>query len=194
MTMCRRVASTAVALGFVAVAVVAAQDSDRPREFPEFRGTWLLDEQATEGLRAVVSRVGESILYDPTGMPAARTLVIATTPTDISVTKDGTVPPEVYRLDGSESQVRDPRTGAPLEARYRFTLVGDALALTASLPGAPGAPTRIMTDAYALREWEVLVVQRTLSYAAEEGHLRTLAGQRNYPQTLIYRRQALPRR
>lgn len=177
----------AVALVFVAWSAAAAQDSDRPREFPEFRATWMLDEKATEGLRALINRVGETILYEPTGMTAARTLVIATTPTEISVTKDGAAPPEVYRFDGREWHVRDPRTDAPLDTRYRFTLVGDTLALTATLPDQGVA--RIITDAYSLKEWDVLVVQRTLSYAAEEGHLRTLAGQRNYPQTLIYRRQ-----
>jgi hypothetical protein len=189
---CRRVVPLVVALGCLAWAGVAAQDSDQPREFPEFRGTWILDETATEGLRALENRVGESVLYDGIGFTVARTVVIATTSTAISVTKDGSVPPETYRFDGTETQVRDPRTGAPLDTRYRLTLVADALALTATLPG--NDVTRIITDAYSLREWEVLVVHRTVSYAAAEGHLRTLAGLRNYPQTLIYRRQPPPGR
>jgi hypothetical protein len=40
----------------------------------------------------------------------------------------------------------------------------------------------------------VLTVQRQLSYLAPEGHLRTLSGIRNDPQTLVYRRQPLPAR
>ena len=72
MTVCRRVVPIVVVLGVLAGAATAAQDSDRPREFPEFRGTWILDEKETGGLRAVVSRLGETILYDPTSMPVAR--------------------------------------------------------------------------------------------------------------------------
>ena len=47
------------------------------REFPEFRGTWVLDESAGKG-RIV-------------GLPLARKLVIATTPTELSLVKDACV-------------------------------------------------------------------------------------------------------
>jgi hypothetical protein len=172
--------------GGAAGGAAGAQDSDRPREFAEFRGAWMLDEKATEGLRATANRAGESLLFDAAGMPVARRIVITTTATEISLTKDVGLPAS-YRFDGSETQMRDARTGAPLAARYRLTLVADALALTETLPGT--GPTRVVTDAYSLQEWDVLIVHRTLSYVAPEGHLRTLAGARNYPHRLVYRRQ-----
>jgi hypothetical protein len=54
---------------------VWAQAENRPpREFQEVRGTWTLDETAGAGRIA--------------GLPVARTIVIATTPTEISVVKD----------------------------------------------------------------------------------------------------------
>ena len=184
-TTCRMMPILA-ALVWLAGGAAAAQDSDRAREFPEFRGTWVLDEKGTDGLRATTSRTGESLLFDAAGMAVARRIVIATTPTEISLTKDVGLPAS-YRFDGTETQMRDARTGGALAPRYRLTLVADALALTETLPG--NGPTRVITDAYSLQEWDVLVVVRTLSYVAAEGHLRTLAGLRNYPQKLVYRRQ-----
>jgi hypothetical protein len=180
----------------VSMAVLAgprawAQDSDAPREFTELRGTWILDEAATEGLRRMLSRTGESRVFDGLGFPVAQTLVIATTPTEMSVTKDSGLP-EVYRFDGTETQVRDPRTGAPLAERYRFTLVAELLALTLMRPRAD--MTEILTDAYSLTEWTVLRVERQLSYLGSEGHLRTLSGRRNDTQSIVYRRQPAPGR
>jgi hypothetical protein len=180
----------------VSMAVLAgprawAQDSDAPREFTELRGTWILDEAATEGLRRMVSRTGESRVFDGLGFPVARTLVIATTPTEMSVTKDAGLP-EVYRFDGTETQTRDPRTGAPLAERYRFTLVAELLALTLMRPR--GDMTEIITDAYSLTEWTVLRVERQLSYLGSAGHLRTLSGRRNDKQSIVYRRQPAPGR
>ena len=49
----------------------AQAESSPPREFPAFRGTWTLDESAGRG------HIG--------GLPLARTLAIATTPTEISL-------------------------------------------------------------------------------------------------------------
>lgn len=180
-----------VALAFVLGPRTWAQDSDKPREFPEFRGTWLLDETATEGLRQTVNRVGQPVVFDSLGFPVARRLVIGTTPTGISVTKDAALP-EVYRFDGTETQTKDPRTGASLDTRYTFTLVAESLALTSKLPGRE--MTQIITDAYSVIEWNVLTVRRQLSYLAAEGHLRTLSGVRNTTQTIVYRRQQVPAR
>jgi len=181
----------AVALACLSGPLASAQDSDRPREFPELRGTWLLDQTGGNGLRAAVNRVGQQVMFDGLGFPVARRLVIATTSTEISLTKDGGLP-EIYRFDGAESQTKDPRTGGLLDPRYRFTLVAGSLALTSRLQSA--SATQIVTDLYDLMEWDVLTVQRQLSYLAPEGHLRTLSGIRNTPQTILYRRQPLPGR
>jgi hypothetical protein len=180
----------AVALACLPGPLASAQDSDRPREFPELRGTWLLDEKGS-GLRPAVNRLGQQVMFDGLGFPVSRRLVIATTPTEISLARDGGLP-EIYRFDGAESQTKDPRTGGLLDTRYRFTLVAGSPALTSRLPSA--LVTQIVTDLYDLKEWEVLTVQRQLSYLAQEGHLRTLSGIRNDPQTIVYRRQPLPAR
>jgi hypothetical protein len=163
----------------------SAQDSFEPRQFAEFRGTWTLDEKATADLREVASRTGGTSLYDVLGFPVARKLVIATTPTEITVAKDSSLP-ELYRFDGSETQVRDPRTNAPLLPIYRFTLVSGMLALTTKT--TKDRTTEIITDAYSLPEWTVLEVERQLSILAPEGFLRSLSRLRNFPQTMIYRR------
>ena len=161
------------------------QDSNEPREFPEFRGAWTLDEGATDGLRELSSRTGRPRLYDALGFEVARTLVIATTATEVSITKDSALA-EIYRFDGSESQTRDPRTNVPLLPSYRFTLVAGMLALTKKTPG--DRATETITDAYRLTGWNMLNVERQLSYVGPQGHLMTLRGARNTPQVLVYRR------
>jgi len=159
--------------------IVAAQRApadplpDRtPREFVEFRGTWLLDEPAGAGRIA--------------GLPIARTLVIATTPAQISLVKDA-ADPEVYLFDGTESPVKDPRTGAVLDRRYSFALVAGMLALTSKR--TRGQFTNIITDAYAVAG-DTLTVERQLSVLAEpSGSLVTLSQESNSRQTLIYHRR-----
>ena len=164
-------------------ASAVAQDSFKPREFPQFRGTWILDEKATEGLRQV-ERTGA--LFDALGSPVARKLLIATTPTEISVTKDSGLA-EVYLFDGSENQVRDPRTNAPLIPRYRFTLVAGLLALTVTTPRE--RTIEIITDAYSMPDWNVLQVERQLNIVTQEGTLLTLSRDRPFPFTIVYRRE-----
>ncbi len=155
----------------------AASAQQPPREFAEYRGTWVLDETAGAGRIA--------------GLRVARTLVIVTTPTEISVTKDSGFP-EIYRTDGRESKIRDPRTGVEIEHRYSFTLVADMLALTSRLTrqdnGRP-ALTEIVTDAYRVAG-DTLTVERQLSQLVEPpGHLTTFAVPTNNRQTIVYRRR-----
>ncbi|HEY3043144.1 MAG TPA: hypothetical protein VGJ39_03915 [Vicinamibacterales bacterium] len=119
------------------------------------------------------------------GLPVARTLIIATTPVEISLVKDAK-DPEVYRVDGTETTLKDPRTGAVLDRRYRFTLVADMLALTSRL--TRGTFTNIITDAYKVAG-DVLTVERQLSVLSQPpGNLVTLSDPRNNRQTLVYRR------
>jgi hypothetical protein len=153
-----------------------AQAENRPpREFPEIRGTWSLDETAGVG--------------QIEGLPLARKLVIATTPTEVSVVKDGK-DPEIYRFDGTETSLRDARTGSVLDRRYRFTLVAGRLALTSRLTRHDRGRsfTNIVTDAYAAAG-DVLTVERQLSVLVEPpGSLATLEDLGNNRQTIIYRR------
>ena len=142
-----------------------------PREFTELRGVWRLDESAGTG--------------HIVGLPVARTLVIATTPFEISLMKDGTNL-EMYRVDGSESVAKDPGTGAVLDRRYSFTLVAGMVALTSKR--TRGAFTNIITDAYAAAG-DVLTIERQLSVLAQPpGNLVTLSEDGNNRQTLVYRR------
>jgi hypothetical protein len=189
--------SIAVLLAAGAAAGARAQDSDRPREFAEFRGTWLLDDAAgPEEIRQRADRLGKPVTFDGLGLPLARRLLIDTNATGITLTKDSSLP-ETYRFDGVETQTKDPRTGAPLAHRYSFTLVAQTLALTSKITRCCDrgglASTEIITDAYSLAEWNVLRMERQLSYLRPEGFLRDLSGVRNNTQTIFYRRQEAPR-
>ena len=111
----------------LASAAASAQRQVPPRTFPQFAGTWALDEAASTGELRIAPRI-------------PRLMTIAITPETISVTRrprllpndrsSDSPPPEVYRLDGSETRLTDPRTNVPLDVSYRFTLVADMLALT----------------------------------------------------------------
>ena len=157
-----------------------AQDSDTPQQFGEFRGTWRHDAAASDRTAQLSRRV-------------ASTIVIATSPTAITLTKDDGLP-EVYPFDGSETQTRDPRTGAPLEPRYSFRLVAGAVALTWKV--SSGSPltellTNIVADAYRLTDFDTLTVERQMSVLVEPpGSLRVLGGLLNQTETLVYRRCA----
>ena len=142
-----------------------------PREFAEPRGTWLFDERAGQG--------------HIVGLPVAHTLVITTTPFEISLIKDAKEA-ETYRFDGSEAAAKDVRTGAVLDRRYSFTLVAGMAALTSKR--TRGAFTNIITDAYAAAG-DVLTVERQLSVLAQPpGNLVTLSEASDNRQTLVYRR------
>lgn len=178
-----RVFLVLAAAAILAVPVGRAQDSDRPREFGEFRGTWVRDQRAPSG--------GVGLSYY-----VARSLVITTTPTDIAVTKDAGLA-EVYRMDGTETQTKDPATGALLIPRYSFRLVAGQLALTTRTTTGPNAAglrtTTILTDAYSLPEFNVLRVERQISLLQEPpGYLQTL-GVRNATEVYMYRRAPNPK-
>lgn len=141
-----------------------------PREFPELRGAWVLDESAGTG--------------HIVGLPVAHTLVIATTPFEVSLVKDGREV-EIYKFDGTES-VKDARTGAVLDRRFSFTLVAGMVALTSRR--TRGQFTNIITGAYSA-SGDVLTVERQLSVlASPPGNLVTLSEESNNRQTLVYRR------
>jgi hypothetical protein len=160
-------------------AVVLAQAEQRPaREFPAFRGTWTIDEPAGRGHIA--------------GLPVARTLVITTTPTELSVTKDGNTA-ETYRLDGADKIEGD--------SRSNVVLVADTLAATTRRTRRDRgyAFTNVITDAYGVNG-DTLTIERQLSVVVSPvaprdgrttdgvGHLAELEDPRNNRQTIVYRR------
>jgi hypothetical protein len=164
----------------------------RFRTFSEFRGTWVLDEKATEGIRYAKRRTGEQIPYDTIGMEIARRIVITGSDADIVLAKDDRLP-EPYGFDGAERQSKDTKSGALLDPRYSFALVAGAIALTSrtkSCCDADGrSSTEIITDAYRLAGFDVLMVERQFSILREPpGSLMTLSRLRALPYTITYRR------
>lgn len=125
-----------------------------PRLFPEFEGTWVLDEQASTG------RVSAT--------PGA-TVTFAITPTEITLTRTPKLPEQqgnpprgsvpfvhVFRLDGSETSTETPYP----YPRGRFQLVSDALVFT-TLTVPRGSDFDTMTDAYSI-EGDRLIARRQI--------------------------------
>ena len=125
-----------------------------PRLFPEFEGTWVLDEQASTG------RVSAT--------PGA-TVTFAITPTEITLTRTPKLPEQqgnpprgslpfvhVFRLDGTETSTDTPYP----YPRGRFQLVSDALVFT-TLTVPRGNDFDTMTDAYSI-EGDRLVARRQI--------------------------------
>ena len=173
---------------------VRAQDQAF-RTFPQFVGSWVLDEGASTGRMRMAP------------LPA-RTLTIGTTPTGITVTRTLQLPPatggggftateapapEVYRLDGTPTL----RYEGMYEYSYSFLLVADALALTQTTShwvrrGDPQMSNRnaytMVTDAYAV-EGDVLTVHRQLTSVNGDGQIHTMREPaNNLRQTYVYRR------
>jgi hypothetical protein len=154
-------------------AVTLAQSP--PREFLELEGTWLLDESAGSGRISV---------------PIARSIVITTTPTQLSVTKDS-APVETYRFDGTEFNLVDGR-------RASFLIVSDMVALTTRRTRTRDglSRTNIVTDAYAVAG-DVLAIERRWSILSQPaGTVLTLGDKdsRVFRQRLLYRRVPQPTR
>jgi len=157
-------------------------------DFFEYRGRWTLDEKASVGIPSPPE--GIEAMRFLAALNAPRELVIATTETEFSVAKDGGEP-EVYRIDGTETQERDPRTGVGIDRFYRFTQVADSVALTRRLrtgtPVEPGA--ELITDAYSVAG-AVLTVERLRSHVFPPGSVAVLKEPGSHRMTLVYRRQA----
>ena len=154
-----------------------AQDGRPVRTFPEFVGTWVLDEAASTGGLPSTPRIASRMTITTT--PAAITIAkrLRLDPRDkISDTPD----PEVYRFDGTETTVG--------RHHYSFRLVADALALTVKLMSNDGGFT-LTTDAYSVTG-DVLTVHRQLSSVTADGHIRVMqVPANNFRHTYIYRRE-----
>jgi hypothetical protein len=160
---------------------------ERPvRLFAQFVGTWTLDEGASTGQLMMAPRV-----------PV--TLTIATTPTELTVTRklrlhpqdriSDSPPPEVYRLDGTETWIKDARSGVTLDRSLRFTLVADMLALTIrDAPRAGGRAFTQVTDALAV-DGDVLTLHRQLTSMTDAGAIYVMQQPtNNFKHTFVYRR------
>ena len=161
--------------------------AERPvRLFPQFVGTWVLDEGASSGQLMMAPRV-------------PLTLTISTSATELTVARrlrlhpndriSDTPPPEVYRLDGSETWIKDARTGVTISRSLRFTFVADMLALT--IREAPPNGRRgftQFTDALAV-DGDVLTLYRQLTSMNDAGAIYVMQEPaNNFKHTFIYRR------
>jgi hypothetical protein len=158
-------------------------------DFFEYRGRWTLDAKESVGIPSPPEGVAPEVVRLLAALNVARELVITTTETEFSVAKDG-AEPEVYKIDGNETQERDPRTGAGLDRFYRFTQVADSVALTRRLrlgtPTEPGA--ELITDAYSVAG-SVLTVERLRSHVFPPGSVAVMNEPGSHRMTLVYRRQ-----
>ena len=188
MTLRRQIVFTVVAVAVLATLPAWAQapSPPLPRTFPQFVGTWVLDEAASTGQLRLTPRI-------------ALTMTITTTPEHITVTRrmrllpgnpsSESPPPEVYRLDGSETPVIDARTGARLSRSYRFTLVADMMALTVKEGRRGDGSFELVTDAYSV-DGDVLILHRQLVVVTPPGYIATMGNPaNNFRHTFIYRRQ-----
>jgi hypothetical protein len=180
-----------------AIAVVAAPvlaQNPRPvRTFPEFVGRWILDPAASTGRMRMAP-------------PPAQTLTIATTSTDITVTRvldlpppsrggdrrmaTNNPPPEVYRFDGTPT-TQEEYPGSVAIHQQTFLLVADALALTRKRitggAGDSGSFTAV-TDALSVTG-DVLTLHRQLTSVTAAGAIFTMQEPtNNFRHTYIYRR------
>jgi hypothetical protein len=158
-------------------------------DFFEYRGRWTLDAKESVGIPSPPEGVAPEVVRLLAALNVARELVITTTETEFSVAKDG-AEPEVYKIDGNETQERDPRTGAGLDRFYRFTQVADSVALTRRLRlgtrTEPGA--ELITDAYSVAG-SVLTVERLRSHVFPPGSVAVMNEPGSHRMTLVYRRQ-----
>jgi hypothetical protein len=149
------------------------------RSFPEFVGTWVLDESASTGPLVITPRIPSrmTITTTPSAITIAKRLRLD--PRDrISDTPD----PEVYRFDGTETTVN--------RHHYSFRLVADALALTEKLMSGNGSGSfTLTTDAYSVTG-DLLTVHRQLSSVTSDGHILVMqVPANNFRHTYIYRRE-----
>ena len=189
-----------VAAALLGAAGPARAQDGRFRTFPQFVGTWALDVTASTGRMRMAP-------------PPAVTLAIATTSTDITVTRTLDLPPEtrgggrrlatntpppvLYRLNGAPTL----RYVGQYEYSYTFMLVADALVLTEKSSNwvRRGDPLMSNRDAFTMVadalqvDGDVLTLHRQLTGVNGEGRIHVMATpEMNLRQTYIYRRVKAP--
>jgi hypothetical protein len=169
-------------IGLIGLAIVAfpvlgwSQRSEpAPRTFPEFVGTWILDEQASTGRMSATPGAIVEITITPTEITLARTRKL---PEQRSNPPNDSPARQTYRMDGTEMTVMDGRQ----ELRGRFLLVSDALVFTTM-----DSRFNIVTDAYSV-DGDVLTARRQI-VAVRNGYIATMQEpSNNHPHTFVYRR------
>lgn len=174
----RLAVASAVCASLVAFSALARAQAERPvRTFPEFVGTWVLDEAASTGPLVITPRIPSrmTITTTPSAMTVAKRLRL-----DPRDKISDTPAPEVYSFDGSETAVG--------RHEYSFRLVADALALTEKLMSSDGGFT-LTTDALSVNG-DMLTVHRQLSSVTPDGRIRVMqVPANNFRHTYVYRRE-----
>ena len=175
----------AVAVGDGQAGAPPARPSPAPRTFPEFAGSWELDEQASTGRITATPGATVTFAISATEVTLTRTRKL---PEQRSNPPDGTPVRQVFRLDGSETAVRE----GPRELRGRCLRVADALVFVTSESPRDGG-FNLVTDAYTV-DGDVLTARRQLVAIRAPGYIATMQEpSNNHPHTFIYRRAAAPR-
>lgn len=175
--MLRVLAVIALLFPAAAAAQIELRQPPPPRTFPQFVGTWILDEAASTGR-----------LTTPM---APLTMWIATTPTELTLTKQLRAPApsspltEIYRFDGTPTT----RDAGANGITYTFSLVSDALVLTQKRTRLNNKAATF--DTYALSvDGDVLTLNVQLVSVSPEGYIYTMQEpSNNFRHTFIYRRQ-----
>ena len=182
----RMVATLLTVATLLPCSTALAQDTRPVRLFPQFVGTWVLDEAASTGRLLLTPRVPVTLTISTTATELTVARRLRLQPTDRT---SETPPPEVYRLDGTETWIKDARTGITLDASLRFTLVADMLALTTRNASRAGnrAFTQV-TDALEL-QGDVLLLHRQLTSVTDAGAILVMQEPtNNFKHTYVYRR------
>jgi hypothetical protein len=168
-------------MAIASVAVAFAQQNRVPRTFPQFTGTWVLDEQASTGTLNMAPRI-------------PRTLTIAATPEVLTLNerlrlRPGDNAPEsqvrAIRFDGTPTV----REGGSFEYQDTFLLVADMLVVSTKTSSVRNKGVfDLATDAFAV-EGNVLTLHRQLSHVDPPGHIAPMQfAPNNLHHTFIYRR------
>jgi hypothetical protein len=161
----------------------AQRPANTPRTFPQFAGTWVLDEQASTGTLGMAPRI-------------PRMLTISTTPEVLTLTERLRLRPgdniselqvRTVRFDGTPA-VRD-RDSNAYEYHDTFMLVADMLVVsTKSIRRRDRNVFDLATDAFSA-DGDVLTLHRQLSHVEPPGQIATMGFEpNNFKHTYIYRR------
>lgn len=171
-------------VAFASLEGASAQAPPRiPRTFPQFAGSWVLDEQASTGTLTMAPRI-------------PRTLTITATPEVLTLTERLRLRPgdninelqvRAVRFDGTPA-VRD-RDSQVYEYQDTFLLVADMLVVsTKSIRRRDRNVFDLATDAFSV-EGDVLTMHRQLSHVEPPGHIATMGfAPNNFKHTYVYRR------